>query len=269
MILKHFLFNVKLLLQPNLKKALRNRLTYDKSKKTFLDTVDFSKKQKVLYTCITGGYENLLLPTYYNPEYDYICFTDTPELLKDKHFGPWQIRELVKDFGNPVMNNRWHKMMPHVIFSNYSSSIYIDGNLDILDDYIFRTIDERNNEIILIPNHYIKNCVYQEIKSFKKVYSEKKELLDKLITLEKKYQHEGMPRKYGLNENNLIYRIHNEEVASLMEEWWLLFTTYVPRDQLYFSYILWKHSILPHDIALPNCRINSNHFSFYYSNRHM
>ncbi len=40
------------------------------------------KNDRVIYTCITGGYDNLIEHTYQNLNWDYICFCDNEELLK-------------------------------------------------------------------------------------------------------------------------------------------------------------------------------------------
>ena len=39
-----------------------------------------------------------------------------------------------------------------------------------------------------------------------------------------------------------------------MEEWWEFIRDYTKRDQLSLSYVLWKHSIKPSDIAIDNLR---------------
>ena len=49
--------------------------------------------KKVVYTCITGGYDNLIDPSYVTEGYDYVCFTDNLE-LKSK---VWEIRPLPKE----------------------------------------------------------------------------------------------------------------------------------------------------------------------------
>lgn len=44
--------------------------------------------RKVIYTCITGGYDCLVLNMYLNPEYKYVCFTDDETYLKRRIVGP-------------------------------------------------------------------------------------------------------------------------------------------------------------------------------------
>lgn len=51
--------------------------------------------KKVVYTCLTGNYDNLPIHSYLDFNYDYVCFTDNENLLKIKNYGAWQIRPLV------------------------------------------------------------------------------------------------------------------------------------------------------------------------------
>lgn len=67
------------------------------------------KTDKVIYTCLTGNYDNLINHYYINPDWDYICFTDNENLLKSSENGIWQIRKLIYSKLSPSLNNRWHK----------------------------------------------------------------------------------------------------------------------------------------------------------------
>ena len=71
----------------------------------------------------------------------------------------------------------------------------------------------------------------------------------------------GMPRHYGLNETNVIYRKHTESsIINLMESWWNCIRDISKRDQLSFSYVLWKNGIPVKDISIPNARFNKGNF---------
>jgi len=72
---------------------------------------------------------------------------------------------------------------------------------------------------------------------------------------------ENFPDNYGLTENNLIYRKHNDsKIISMIEDWWYFIENYTKRDQFSFSYVLWKHGLKPQDIAIPNIRPLVNSF---------
>lgn len=40
-------------------------------------------KSGVVYTCITGAYDGLIVHKFVNPAYDYVCFTDNEKLLSE------------------------------------------------------------------------------------------------------------------------------------------------------------------------------------------
>lgn len=255
-------------LSKNVRLAEANRFNYSELVSRSLSyqlTNIKAGNNKVIYTCITGGYDNLIIPTYYNCDWDYICYTDNSELLKEKQKGPWIIKSLAYSESSNAINNRWHKFHPHILFPHYSESVYIDGNLDILDDYLFKEIDSMRDRKLLIPIHFKNDCVYKEINSVKRSKKAKKAQLNKI----KKLLKENLfPKHYGLTENNIIYRKHNDAlIISVMEQWWELLKV-VPRDQLSLSYVLWKHGIIISDIALSNARINIEHYHFYYSDNH-
>lgn len=46
------------------------------------------KNKKVIYTAITGNYDNLITPKIKNDNWGYICFTDNSEL----HSEFWKIK---------------------------------------------------------------------------------------------------------------------------------------------------------------------------------
>lgn len=50
--------------------------------------------KKVIYTCITGGYEQLREPSFVNDDFDYICFADNESIKSNV----WQIKEIPSEF---------------------------------------------------------------------------------------------------------------------------------------------------------------------------
>ena len=76
---------------------------------------------------------------------------------------------------------------------------------------------------------------------------------------------EEFPVKYGLFENNVIWRRHlDKKIIGVSEEWWNLYLVYSKRDQLGLMYCLWKHHVsciafMPDDIKDHR---KSEHFEF-------
>lgn len=187
--------------------------------------------KKVIYTCITGNYDNLIeMQTYFN-DYDYICFTNNPDIKSDS----WIIKPIPKLVLSNQKKQRYVKMHPHKLLPEYDYSIYVDANIDILKD---PTPLIHNEYFLQIPMHPDRNCLYKEYKACVII---KKDTLTNMKPQIDRYREEGFPEKYGLTQNNIIFRKHNDpKCIELMELWWKEVFKGSYRDQISFEYVLWK-----------------------------
>ena len=69
-----------------------------------------------------------------------------------------------------------------------------------------------------------------------------------------------MPQNYGLAETNILYRNHSQNIINLMEEWWEMIKNYSKRDQLSFTYILWKNGITLENKRIMNSKTDYKNF---------
>ncbi|PKL73860.1 MAG: hypothetical protein CVV29_01220 [Methanobacteriales archaeon HGW-Methanobacteriales-2] len=102
--------------------------------------IGLKQHKKVVYTAITGGYDDLVTPEYVNEDWDYICFTDT-----DIESDFWQIKQMDDVNVDPVRKSKKYKILPHYYLPEYDYSLYIDGNCVIVGDI---------NEYITKENFY-------------------------------------------------------------------------------------------------------------------
>lgn len=223
---------------------------------------------KVIYTCITGKYNNLFVHTYINKDYDYICFTDDPILIKQRVYGNWIIKEIDStiDYDN-IRINRYYKMHPHLILSEYEYSLYIDANIDIKTTYIFDCIENciKNNIYLSIPKHYERNCIYDEAIAVINAKIDSEDIVNKQMKL---YREIGFPANYGLAENNCIFRFHNNDtVISIMNDWWNIFINYSKRDQLSLFFVIWKYKYDFKYLTDSPIRLDTLNFEFFYHNK--
>lgn len=201
-----------------------------------------SKKEPkiVVYTCITGGYDNLMEPVVINPGVDYICFADNPG-MKSKNWKIVPIPEELKGLSE-VKQQRGVKILAHRYLSDYDISVWVDGAVQVrgnVKEYL-KSLDF-NNFSVFIPEHPVRKCIYTEkdacIKA-KKIKGEGIELAEKQM---KRYREENFPSNYGLVQTNVMVRRHNDPYSKeLMEKWWEELKNYSHRDQLSFNYALWK-----------------------------
>ncbi|WP_152655890.1 glycosyltransferase domain-containing protein, partial [Brachyspira hyodysenteriae] len=167
-------------------------------KKEILETQNNNtKNKKVIYTCITGRYNNLFVHTYINRDYDYVCFTDDPILIEAKVYGNWIIKPVNNIDSDNSKINRYYKMHPHEIFQDYDYSLYVDANVDIKTSYIFECVEKciEENIYLSIPKHYQRDCIYDEALEIIESKIDNIDIVNKQIEL---YKKEGFPQHYGL-----------------------------------------------------------------------
>ncbi len=212
-----------------------------------------------VYTCITGGYDTVLLHEYVNPAFDYICFTDSVNLLNMARYGAWQFRPLAFTALSDTKNQRWHKTHPHEILAGYDESVYIDANISVRTEFLFGEIASSESGI-LIPIHFARDCIYDEAKEIVRWGRDSAENVGRMVALLKE---SGFPRHYGLHETNIVYRKHGDATVRKIDgEWWSFIESYSRRDQMSLSFVLWKNGIAVSDIAIANARTDEKNFYF-------
>ena len=182
----------------------------------------------VVYTSIFGGYDEL----------------HDSDIKSDM----WDIVKCTPIYSDSNRNAKKYKVLPHRYLSEYDYSIWIDGNILIINDirnlvnnHKYQVFD--HNQTVLDP----RNCVYKEYDAIMQLgkqnggnYKDNPKLMYNQIN---GYLKDGYPKNNGLATNPIILRNHNDiEVSTLMEAWWLEIKYGSRRDQLSFDYIAWKHN---------------------------
>ena len=212
--------------------------------------------RKVIYTCIVGNYDPIRQPLVVDNSFDYICFTDNCE--SDK-VGVWEIRPIpeTKETDKTRMS-RYVKILPHKALEAYDYSLYIDANIQIVNQSFYDVINKKIEEEILfsIPIHPQRSCVYDEI--IHVYFTDKVNLKDARRQLQH-LKKQNYPAKHGLYENNLLLRKHNDcIVKKISKEWWDEYLDYSRRDQFSLVYVCWKNGFVPDlvfgkDMTIRNC----------------
>ena len=222
------------------------------------------KNNKVIYTCLVGGYDPLTQPGYVAEGFDYVCFTND---LPEGRSGIWQIRPIPFTCDDPPRLSRFVKLKPHVALPEYEYSFWMDACLSINGP----AIPERLNELIsagtLIAQvrHPDLDCIYDDALLCMQLGNESYHKLKRQVDFLKR---EGYPAHNGLYENNVMLRQHNNpRVKAISEAWWALYITYSKRDQLSLCYVYWKHGFSP-ELLLPEPYCARNHPGFTLSGSH-
>lgn len=232
--------------------CMRNILKHKNTRKVYIN--------KVVYTAIAGQYDIIpIIQDYVRDDWEYVCFTDNKTLIGLGKFGHWKIFPLRYNKLDAVKNARWHKTHPLELFPDCTESLWIDANVNILTPYIFDLIKNTEAEL-LVPKHYCRTSIYQELEA---VTFSIKDSAENIKVTENFLHSKGMPDNFGLNETNLVYRKHTAKVKKLMDDWWYMIENFSKRDQLSFSYILWKNGIQIEQISISNARIDCKNYKIY------
>lgn len=193
----------------------------------------------VVYSAVTGEYDDIKEPEFVSRDLEYVMFTDNPDITSDI----WKV-VLIHNENNldNVRLARKIKIMGHEFLPEYDYSIWVDGKLTIkgdLREYIERY---RKNQPILCFNHYANDCIYKEWETCVALEKDNPEVMAKQMA---RYRQEGYPEENGLVESGLMVReLHDERVRRVMETWWSEVLNYSKRDQLSFNYACWKRDFV-------------------------
>lgn len=196
------------------------------------------KNKKVVYTCITSDYDRLSNPKFLTDGFDYVCFTDNKTIKSDV----WDIRPLPKETEglSQVKKQRFVKINPHLLLSEYDMSIWVDGNVTLkgdLNKFVKNVITSDCS--VYVPKHPQRDCIYAEANAVVKMGKDKSDITRPQM---ERYRKEGFPERYGLLQSNIMLRKHNKlDCIKLMEDWFKELKDGSHRDQLSFNYASWKN----------------------------
>ncbi|MBR3214728.1 MAG: glycosyltransferase [Methanosphaera sp.] len=198
--------------------------------------IDFTGKRMVVYTAVTGTYDEPLIPQERIDGFDYICFTDNPFLKSDF----WDIRPIDSEGLNATQTARMYKILAHKYLSDYDYSLWIDTNIEIIGDIRDFINKYSVNNKLLAFKHPQRDCIYDEADECIRL---KKDEMDNIIPQINRYRDEGYPEHNGLISSGILFRKHNDpDVICVMEDWFGQIIEGSYRDQLSFNYVCYKNN---------------------------
>lgn len=197
----------------------------------------FKDKKVAVYTAVTGGYDDVIIPSVVEEDFDYICFTDNEDFKSDF----WEVRYITdSDDLDNIRKARKCKILPHKYLPEYDCSFWIDGNFNTigsLKDYVKKYY--KNNKLLAIE-HEERRCIYREAQA---CIDQNKDSIEKIENQINRYKEEGYPYHNGLVASGILFREHKDsELIDVMNTWYDEVKNYSYRDQLSFNYACWKHN---------------------------
>lgn len=178
-------------------------------------------KKGLVYTVITGDYDTLHEPNK-SKGFDYICFTDNPNIRKNG----WDLHIIPKE-SNPIKHQRQIKINSHKL--PYDLTVYFDSNF-----HMYRPIDTLLNNCcykkgFLTCLHDTRTLLSEEAMRIVKIQKDTIQVVGKhMMDLAEK----NIPDNCGMYASGFIVRRKSEEVTRLEKVWSDLLDKGSHRDQL-------------------------------------
>lgn len=219
----------------------------------------------VIFCAIYGDYDNVKNPVPQNHEVDFLLFTDNQSLLERTDL-LWKVIYRPLNVGNPRMNAKMIKLMPHLFLEAYNRSIWVDGQVEIKSPSFAKTcfdyLPENGNGFTVIPHWMDRDCVYLEYEA--SMAQEKYRITNATQQIEY-YRTQGCPSHAGLYGCTTVIRYHHwKKVKELDLAWWNENLIWSHMDQLSLPYVVWKMNFKPDLIPYP---VWINMINLYHHNR--
>ncbi len=200
---------------------------------TCMGKINGTKKDRlVVYTALFGAYDDLIDPAEKFVGCDFVCFTDQKHLKSDV----WEVRFVEDCDLSPSMMNRRYKILTHLFFPEYESSLYVDANIAILNNPYELKEKYLCDTDFALPKHFARNCLFDEAMVLLRSGRVKPlDVFKQMMT----YKNEGYACQNSLGENNILFRRHNN-LVDVMDAWWQDLQYFSKRDQLSLMFVLWK-----------------------------
>jgi len=191
-------------------------------------------KEFAIYTCVTNDYDTVSFPKTEFKNAQMFCFTDNIQVA---HSMPNVIVLPIENIGlSACKTARMYKVLGHRIFKDFKYNIWLDGNMEIIED-LTKLVKYLNKHDIALFKHPLHSCVYKEARLCTRLRKDSEDIMTKQVN---KYRDEGYPPNSGMVETGLMIR-RTKETADIMEQWWAEIKQFSQRDQLSFNYTLWKN----------------------------
>ena len=189
-------------------------------------------------TAITGGKDNLIVPTKYEGV-DNILFTDT--MPRDNYM--WDAR-LLPEFSMLTRPHRRNaktpKILPFLLLPEYDYIVWRDGGYQVKCNphiLIKKYLNDQDKDIAAFKHDNHKD-IYEEAEVIKRIgFLEDANIIDEQVAA---YRKEGLPEGYGLSCNAAMIWRNCPATLLLQLTWFEQVCRYSSRDQMSLFYSLWK-----------------------------
>lgn len=186
----------------------------------------------VVYTSLIGPGWTLHDPTVMKKGVEYIAFTDQPNLRSDR----WSVRK-VRTEGDPRIQSRQIKAMPHVLFPHADASLWLDSKFLLrvtplaMAEHWLETWD------MVALRHPDRDTIEDEAIAIAQLGKASREEMAAQIDA---YRKGGYQKQRAITSTGVCLRRHSKVVNHFGELWWHEIRDRCCRDQMSVDYCAWR-----------------------------
>lgn len=190
----------------------------------------------IIYTCITNGYDEIPDSHYYDPDVQYVCFTDGTV----EHKGPWEFRQIPIEHECPRRRSAYVKICPHKVFPKGSKVVWLDGCYQMTEKFVEQSRKYLENPFTIMRHINRFSYLDEVLEGFMASMNS----WNDVITISRKLQENGYNfRKYCSPVLGSIWRQVTDEYEEFGDTWWEWSLIGPNRDQVSFDYARQKTGI--------------------------
>lgn len=196
--------------------------------------------KKVVYSAIFNNYDSIKDPIVVNPDWEYILFTDDPNLRSDW----WRIfvvdhTSIDLDSFDHLFPTARHVKIMTPFYYKWDVALWVDGSIALNQDPEFFLNKLGEGDFLFRPHPTRKN-VYEEISAVARLRGD-----PEFMEHQKTFDYYNMPHDSGMYETG-VYMVRNTQISSLFSKQWMDKTEeFGMRDQIALPYILHRISQKP------------------------
>ena len=189
----------------------------------------------LIYSCITNGYDEISDDHYYDPDVQYVMFTDGSV----EHKGPWEFRPIPMENECPRKLSAYVKTSPHKVFPMGTETVWIDGCYKMTEKFVEQSKKYLSENDFTVMRHpcvtedgmtYLDEC----LEGFVCSMSTWDEVID--ITTRLKETKKYSFRQYSAPVLGAIWRRLTPDYPDFGDLWWEWSLIGPNRDQVSFDY---------------------------------
>jgi len=188
------------------------------------------RRRIAVYTCVTGGFDEITKPMFVHPDVDYFMFSDT----KSPDAFPYKNRLCHYRDLDARRTARFVKTHPDILLRDYDLAIWVDANIMFRSSLApFIAVVDRAEADVGVIFHATRTSFADEAEECALIGADDRDILEEQVS---KYRASGTSETSLIETNFIIANLREPRVRKFFNAWWTEIAGHSLRDQVSVNY---------------------------------